>query len=55
MTTFYVEIKLGNEAMVHREDVRDALKRVTASLHCHNSGEIRDVNGNKVGKFGFKD
>lgn len=54
MTTFYLEIEMGNATMMHREDIRDALKKVTASLHCQNSGDIRDYNGNKVGKFGFK-
>ena len=54
MTTFYVEIEMGNAAMEFREDLSDALKKVAASVHCHNSGEIRDYNGNIVGKFGFK-
>ena len=55
MTTFYVEIEMGNAAMEFREDISDALKKVAASVHCHNEGDIRDYNGNKVGKFGFKD
>ena len=56
MTTFYVEIEMGNAAMIDTTDIRYALRSVNGKLaDGFDSGAIRDENGNIVGKFGFKD
>jgi hypothetical protein len=54
MTTFYVEIEMGNAAMMNNTDVRSALQYVIGYLDCNYGGTVRDVNGNVVGKYGFK-
>ena len=56
---FILKIALGNEAMLTREDVGDALDTVSRRL-LHTGGEfnitnfpylVRDKNGNKVGTW----
>jgi hypothetical protein len=58
---FMLEIALGNDAMNSSQDVADALhevgKLIEEGFHSEYpipdgfSGSIRDVNGNKVGKW----
>jgi hypothetical protein len=55
MSTFYLEIEMGNAAMMDTTDIRYALRSVNGKLADGNkSGTIKDENGNTVGKFGFK-
>ena len=55
MTTFYVEIEMGNAAMLNNSDIRYALKQVIGNLDCNFGGNIRDYNGNTVGHYGYRD
>lgn len=57
MSIFYLEIEMGNAAMMDNLDVSMALHTTADKLKDESlsSGNIRDINGNKVGKFGFKD
>jgi len=56
MSTFYVEIEMGNAAMLDSTDIRYALRSVNSKLFDgHTNGNIRDINGNVVGKFGYRD
>jgi hypothetical protein len=51
---FTVEIEMGNAAMETREDVADALSMVSLMVReGQESGKVRDINGNTVGKFTF--
>lgn len=59
---FVLEIELGNDAMRTRQHIAEALKKVASKLTTFPTGQIRedeqslrDVNGNRVGFFGFKD
>jgi len=54
MTTFYVEIEMGNAAMNSNQDVRYALRYVIGHLDCNMGGTVRDYNGNAVGKYGYR-
>lgn len=54
MKKFNVEIEMGNDAMLTREDVASALGRVAEALRAGRGlGPILDENGNKVGTYGF--
>jgi DUF917 family protein len=50
---FKLEIDLGNEAMNSSEALAAALEDVAARLRATfpTKGNVRDVNGNKVGSF----
>jgi len=58
---FFVEINLGNDAMLDTCDISGALLQVCEQIiHIRSniddiSGKIRDVNGNTVGCYGVKD
>jgi hypothetical protein len=58
---FFVEINLGNDAMLDTCDISEALIQVCEKImHIRSniddiSGKIRDVNGNIVGSYGVKD
>jgi hypothetical protein len=55
--TFTLKIKLGNEAMQTGEDIAEALQRIAGKLKyigypsSNDYGNIRDVNGNRVGEW----
>ena len=56
MNEFTLRIKMGNEAMQTPEDVANRLLAVANRLNYgmdRQSGEIIDLNGNKVGEWGF--
>ena len=56
MREFTLRIKMGNDAMQTPEDVADRLLAVANRLNYgidRQSGEIIDLNGNKVGEWGF--
>ena len=56
MEQFTLLIKLGNDAMQTPEDVANRLLAVANMLNYgmdRRSGEIIDLNGNKVGEWGF--
>lgn len=55
MTEFYVKIEMGNVGMYSNQDVRYALKYVIGHLDCNMGGSIRDINGNVVGEYGYRD
>ena len=49
---FNLKIEMGNDAMQSREDVAEALRLVVDQLESGwGSGDIHDLNGNKVGSF----
>jgi hypothetical protein len=55
---FILEIELGNEAMQYTGHIADALRDVVSTLDCDpvaeaidQTGVIRDINGNTVGKW----
>ena len=53
---FKLEIEMGNDAMQSEEDVVEALRVIAGKLAGgKREGVIRDVNGNTVGTFGFKE
>lgn len=51
--TFTLRIDLGNAAMQTREDVAEALGNIAENIafSTHESGTIRDANGNSVGSW----
>jgi hypothetical protein len=56
MSTFKLEIDLGNDAMKSAADVSRALKELSYKLEGYEdskdfSGVIMDDNGNKVGRY----
>ena len=56
MNEFTLRIKMGNEAMQTPEDVANRLLAVANRLNYgmdRQSGEILDMNGNKVGEWEF--
>ena len=56
MNEFTLRIKMGNEAMQTPEDVANRLLAVANRLNYgmdRQSGEILDMNGNKVGEWKF--
>lgn len=56
MNEFTLRIKMGNDAMKTPEDVSESLLAVANLLNFgagSRSGEIIDLNGNKVGEWGF--
>lgn len=57
MSKFYLEIEMGNAAMMDNLDVSMALHNVADKLKDESltSGNVRDINGNGVGHYGFKD
>lgn len=55
MFKFYVEIETGNAAMSSTEDIKVALLQVIDKLDMQYTGSIRDVNGNTVGEYGYRD
>ncbi len=57
MKKFELEIELGNDAMKTRFDVAKALSEVARRLRTtgRNYQAIMDRNGNKVGKWTFKE
>jgi len=55
VSTFYLEIKMWNDAMQTARDVVKALLVVTDRLAIGQlAGKIYDANGNSVGTFGFR-
>ncbi len=54
---FQLTIELGNSGMLTRADVARKLKEVskdiTAVLPFHDEASIRDINGNRVGRWEF--
>jgi len=56
-TKFILEIEMCNAEMYTEEHVSVALHKVADRIITHNTGRcpIRDVNGNKVGYFEFKE
>ena len=49
---FVVEIEIGNDAMIHKSDVADALRNVANFLESgYHTGSVYDRNGNVVGSF----
>lgn len=50
---FAVQIELGNEAMLDRDDVSRALGDVADAIRggCGPEGVVRDENGNRVGRW----
>ena len=55
MSKFYVEIETGNVAMSSTEDIKLALLQVIDKLDKQYGGSIKDLNGNTVGEFGYRD
>jgi hypothetical protein len=55
MTEFYVKIEMGNASMYSNHDVRYALGYIIGHLDCNMGGSIRDINGNVVGEYGYRD
>lgn len=55
MQKFYVEIETGNAAMSSTEDIQYALGEVIKKLNGQYAGSIRDINGNTVGEYGYRD
>lgn len=53
MSEFTLRIKMGNEAIRDREDVANALNIVAVGVEYLDRGSILDMNGNKVGEWGF--
>jgi hypothetical protein len=57
---FILKIELGNEAMQTPQDIAQALREAAGSLDglvpeaTRASGSIRDLNGNRVGKWEIK-
>ena len=51
MSTFNLEITMGNATMLTHTDVQRALKKVISDLNTVANGSIWDTNGNKVGMF----
>jgi len=59
MEKFTLEIELGNDAMSSPRDVSKALEEIARDLRRNGfcdegGGVIRDVNGNKVGTWGYQ-
>ena len=56
MNEFALQIRMGNEAMQTPEDVAASLRDIANRLDWgmyRRSGEILDMNGNKVGEWKF--
>jgi len=58
MSKFVLEIELGNSGMLTRTHVAEKLRQVSKDiikvLPDSRSALIRDINGNRVGKWEFK-
>lgn len=59
LSKFTIEIEMGNDAMKSKGDVARKLKDIAHDIaksfdDDHLDGTIRDVNGNKVGKWEFE-
>lgn len=51
---FKLEIQMGNEAMLTREDVARKVRQISEKIDSgYDEGRIMDDNGNKVGKWEF--
>ena len=52
---FKLEITMGNSEMLTNEDIARALNEVQRKLRgeYNDNGVIRDLNGNRVGEYGF--
>ena len=56
MTTFYVEIEMGNAAMQDNNDIKFALLGIAVDIiERPDKDYIKDINGNTVGHYGYRD
>lgn len=49
--TFRLEITMGNDAMIDRDDIARKLSGIRDAVRASDSGSIRDDNGNTVGRW----